>query len=259
MYPGARDVEFRTRRAAALLARLALHPRLHSRESLCEMLWPRAAPRNARQSLSQLLSELRRVLGTPLIVARGDRVGLHGSRFRSDVAEFDQLRRRAERTTGATRASWQMRMLRIAHAPMLQGLDYDWAIAAREDATASCDAALRELAEFHAARRDLAAAFTCAWRRVRLDPYSEDAHRQIARLYALAGHTALAIDHLHDHARLLRQALEQAPDAATQALALTLRNELARLAGLGPSAAPPAAASPDGESDSESDQTVRAR
>ena len=54
--------EFRTRRAAHLLARLALNARPHSRDELIAMLWPQSAPASGRQNLSQSLSELRRRL-----------------------------------------------------------------------------------------------------------------------------------------------------------------------------------------------------
>jgi DNA-binding SARP family transcriptional activator len=82
-----------TRKAAALLAVLALHPGATlPRERLCGLLWSRSAPEQARASLRQALAQLRRDLadtGAPVIEAQGDGVRVRADRVSSDVAELE--------------------------------------------------------------------------------------------------------------------------------------------------------------------------
>jgi len=77
---------FRTRRAALLLARLALGPRMHAREALIEWLWPDAGFEAGRNRLSGTLSVVRRELGE-VFQANHDAVGLDFSCVVTDVGE----------------------------------------------------------------------------------------------------------------------------------------------------------------------------
>ncbi len=220
---------FRTQRAAWLLARLLLHERTHTRDELVEMFWPRAMPPAGRQSLSQALSELRRRLGARTLVANLDSVRLVPARCTSDVADFARAIGRARRARGAARRRWLERAVHVAEAPLLPGVDLPWVMLARERITAECDVALRELAEHHARTGDLALAFECACRRLRLDPLGEDAHREVARLYRRAGRTAAAFEHLRRAERDVQAALGLAAESETRALAASLRDGLHRL------------------------------
>ncbi len=220
---------FRTQRAAWLLARLLVHDRMHTRDELVEMFWPRATPRAGRQSLSQALSELRRRLGERTLAANLDGVRLVPARCTSDVADFARAIARARHARGAARRRWLERAVRLAEAPLLPGVDLPWVGLARERITAECDAALRELAEHHARRGDLALAFECACRRLRLDPLGEDAHREVARFYRRAGRTAAAFEHLRRAERDVQEALGLAAESETRALAASLRDGLHRL------------------------------
>src|SRR5205085_12012724 len=96
---------FETQRTAALLAYLALHPDgAHPREVLCERIWPEEDPDATRVRFRQALAALRRALdpapakaGTVLIANRAE-VRLNSEAVSIDVAEFERLIRRAERT-----------------------------------------------------------------------------------------------------------------------------------------------------------------
>lgn len=220
---------FRTQRAAWLLARLALHDRVHSRDELVEMFWPGASLRAGRQSLSQALSELRRHLGTRALSADLDRVRLEPAECTSDVRDFARSIEQARRTHGPTRRRWLARAAHLARAPLLPGVDLPWVVLAREHFAVECDVALRELAEHHARAGDLALAFDCACRRLRLDPLGEDAHREVARFYRRVGRTAAALEHLRRAEQDVESALGLAVEAETRALAASLREELHRL------------------------------
>src|SRR5260370_9544339 len=69
-----RPIVFRTKKALALLAYLALHPGPHPREGLADLLWPDADVARAPASLRTALNYIRQALGPraepPLLPAR---------------------------------------------------------------------------------------------------------------------------------------------------------------------------------------------
>lgn len=226
--------EFRTRRAAVLLARLALNPRAHRRDELIAMLWPGAPMAAGRQNLSQSLSELRRRLEPPheseVVFATRELVWLDREHITTDVAEFEGALAEAHRRSGHARIPHLERAVGIAEAPLLPGVDHEWAIASRERVSAECDAALHELVQHHEAQGDFPAAFEFAWRRVRIDPLDESAHREFARLYERMGRPAAGLHHLREFLAELARERGEGPEPETRALAEALAARLAALA-----------------------------
>jgi DNA-binding SARP family transcriptional activator len=225
--------EFRTRRAAILLARLALNPRPHRRAELIEMLWPGASPGAGRQNLSQSLSELRRRLEAPheceFIFASRETVWLDRDHLQTDVEEFELALKASRESYGRERVRNLEHAVAVAQAPLLPGVEHDWAMASRERLSAECDSALHELVRYHESTGDLSAAFECAWRRVRIDPYDEEAHREFAHLYERAGRPAAALHHLRAFEHELESRLGAEPDEDTRAMVEALRARLARV------------------------------
>ena len=225
---------FRTRRAAILLARLALNPRPHRRDELIPMFWPDADSQAGRQNLSQSLSELRRRLETPndseFVFASRETVWLERNLLVTDVEEFETALRLARTTTGAERVRSLELAVEIASAPLLPGVEYEWAIASRERITAECDAALRDLVCWHEDAGNLTAAFEYAWRRVRIYPLDEQAHREFAHLYERVERPAAGLRHLQMLEQDLSNSLGSRPDDETRALADSLRLRLRELA-----------------------------
>ena len=141
-----------------------------------------------RQSLSQLRrSGLRRQLEPEILRANHDTVCLAMERFSSDVGEFERALAAARSATGPARLAALERAIALSTAPLLPGVSQEWAVAARERILAETDAMLRELAEHHEQSGELATAFEYAFRRVRIDPFDEEAHRELVRLYERTG------------------------------------------------------------------------
>ena len=226
--------EFRTRRAAILLARLALNARPHHRDELIGMLWPGSDLHSGRQNLSQSLSALRRRLESPheceFVFASRDTVWLDAHLLETDVNDFEDALRAARAASGQERARHLERATGIAIAPLLPGVEYDWVIASRERISAECDAALHELVRWHEAAGNLPAAFEFAWRRVRIDPLDEEAHREFAALYDRAERPATGLRHLQTLEHELAVTVGADPDDDTRALADSLRLHLRQLA-----------------------------
>ena len=83
---------FRTRKAASLLARLALFPhRAHSREELIDLLWPEMDPEAGRVNLRQTLYSLRHALdckGESVFESDKSSIRLRADSVVTDVADF---------------------------------------------------------------------------------------------------------------------------------------------------------------------------
>ena len=131
---------FATSRVAVLLARLALYPqRAHSREELCDLLWPEADLSSGRLNLRVAIASLRRQLEPPhlppgsVLVADRSFVGLNPASFRCDVADFE-----AAWAASARAVSPAARREALAHAAALYGGDLlpgsydDWVVEERE-------------------------------------------------------------------------------------------------------------------------------
>ncbi len=112
-------------RARELLARLALSPGPHPRSALAGRLRPDVPEESARKTLRNALYELRRALGPAgrdAMVVTGQRVGLSDS-VRVDVREFRRCLADGDLEAAAA----------AGHGHLLDGLDGDWALSARDE------------------------------------------------------------------------------------------------------------------------------
>ena len=197
-------------RARELLAWLALNPGLHPRSALAGRLRPDVLEESARKTLRDAVYELRRALGPDALVATRDAVGL------ADHVVVDVARARAAAAAGNLAAA-------VDGGPLLDGLDADWAIVAREEHAAEVGTRLAELAA-----ADRVDAIRWARRRIEVEPRSETAHRELIRLLAERGDRPAALAAYDAFAGRLRRELGLAPSEETRALAGAIRRGHAR-------------------------------
>ncbi|MBB6052757.1 tetratricopeptide repeat protein [Armatimonas rosea] len=116
---------FRTQRARAIVAYLALFPKQHSRERLCDAIWPDALLEEGRSRLRQELSVLRKTLELPsqeeLLIADRLTLGLRPGSFTTDVAAFERAYRAGEWRLAAT----------LGREPLLEGFWDEWVLQER--------------------------------------------------------------------------------------------------------------------------------
>jgi len=245
---------FPTRKTAALLAWLALHPGpAHSREVLAEMLWPDEEPDAVRDRFRQALAALRRALepevvpGGSVLLADRMEVRLNRAGVQTDVEAFE--------TALSAASGVQHPDMRLAHllqaidlyrGELLPGYYEDWMQRERYRLADRYRGAMREAAELLARRGEIDHALSLARRAVEADPLQEEAHAQVMRLYAQAGRLTDAARQYHQLERILQEQIGQAPAAATRRLLEQLQeqhNVDAEGAGMStPVAAPPPAA-----------------
>lgn len=217
----------------ALLAYLAMTPgQDHSREALAGLLWASNDLATARGNLRRTLADLRRVLEIPtgmVIFA----VTKNSIRFVAEpVADVWTFmgRQPVDCASGAADIAGEESAIALYRGEFLAGLSLpdspdfeDWLQIQREAMHRRALALLERTANYYEQRRDYRKALPFALRHSELEPWSEEAHRRVMRLYALNEQGSAAIDQYQACCRLLKKELGALPDEETRQLADSIR------------------------------------
>ena len=221
---------FRTRKAASLFAFLACHlNRSHSREELADRFWPDDPAETGRTKLRLALTSLRHQLepvgvqAGSVLTADRTHVRLNPDAVETDVAAFEASLRAAK---AALAPLEQVRFLVQAveryGGDMLPGDYEEWALQERERLRHAYLDALTQIVDLSAAQEDLPAAIAYARRLVLADPFQEDAHMALIRLFLRANRPKDAAQQYAALVASVKQAFDSLPGAEAQALAATL-------------------------------------
>jgi predicted ATPase/DNA-binding SARP family transcriptional activator len=187
--------------------------------------------------LRQALFNLRQMLGdqtasTPYLLISHDTVQFNReSDYSLDLAEFNQryLSCKASLSQGAQDGPAcpddLEEMVELYHGEFLQGFYVedsdkfeDWALVQRESTHQHVLDAHSYLADYYESHRDFRAARKHASRQLELDPWREEAHRQLMRVLALDGQRGAALAQYETSKRVLAQELDVEPSAETREL-----------------------------------------
>ncbi len=229
---------FAYHKVRALLAYLAVEAdRPHQRDALVGLLWPELPDTAARTNLRQALANLREAIGDatarpPFLHITRDTIQFNpGSDYDLDVAAFTALLTACE-----THPHRSLERCRGCVARMEQALAYyrgdflaefalgdsapfeEWQLRHRERLHQRALDALVHLADYHERRGDDAAARRYAQLQIELDPWREEAYRQLMRLLARGGQRSAALAQYEVCRRVLVRDLDVAPAAETTAL-----------------------------------------
>ncbi len=229
--------DFGTDKTRALLAYLAVetdHP--HRRDALAGLLWPERPQAKARQSLRQALTHLRQALGNQdgahpfLSISRETVQFSPDGDYWLDTAQFTSLARTSRehshrRPDGCLPCIWRMEEMARLYGPFLGdfflGDSYafeEWAALQREYLQRQMMEALAYLGEYCQRRGDVGQAIRLAHQQVAIEPWREEAHRQLMRLMALDGQRSAALAQYQVCQELLASELGVEPTAETTAL-----------------------------------------
>ncbi|MEM7588158.1 MAG: BTAD domain-containing putative transcriptional regulator [Acidobacteriota bacterium] len=184
--------KFPTRKARGLFAFLAVHAsRLHSRERLSALFWPKSTESAARKRLRTELWHTRQFLAA---VEDGDRVILtdHGDVGINPAADvwvdrmaFEEMLGTVERDRCLTpaRARQLARAVETYRGPLLEGCYDDWCLEERRYLEERWISALEKLMAFHQQRRDWPEAIHYGSEVLRRDPLAEHVHRGLMRCH----------------------------------------------------------------------------
>lgn len=188
---------FPRRQVRALLYRLAAMPQPVTRDRLCLLFWPDTAESTARCNLSRLISLLHNVLPNPaLLLTADDQIGLAPQGAWSDTQAFEQLW--AAWVAGGQPSSLPQ-AIALYRGPFLDGFslldspEYEaWITMERQRWEQMALQALAALVDDEATKGAYAGAITHAQHYLAIDDLSEEIHRRLIELYALAGDRAAA-------------------------------------------------------------------
>jgi predicted ATPase/DNA-binding SARP family transcriptional activator len=234
---------FESAKVRSLLAYLATQSEsAHNRSVLAGLMWPEQPEEWARANLRQALSNMRRALGdhdspTPFLLASRDAVRFNaavGSWL--DVAAFNTLldessrhaHRRVELCTPCSQ--WLAQAVELYRGPFLDGLYVqesvaleEWMLLQREVLQQKVLQALYQLAAYHERRGSYDEAYKYASRQIQLDPWREEAHRQVMRVLVHRGERTAALAQYAACRRLLQEGLGVEPTEETTALYQQIR------------------------------------
>lgn len=218
--PG-QPIQLVTRKARALLAYLAHHPRAaQPRAKLAMLLWADSDDTTARNSLRQTLSLVRKAIAPvseAVLVADAENITFHPDAIEVDTAEFERLAAAlAPAALEEAAARYQGVFLEgfDSPSPEFEG----WLTTERERFHEKALTVLTTLLQHHLTTGATGRGIAVATRLLSLDPLREDVHRMLMELYCRQGRRPAALRQYQICAEALARELEIEPDAATKAL-----------------------------------------
>jgi DNA-binding SARP family transcriptional activator/predicted ATPase len=206
----------------ALLAFLAITGEPCRRETLATLLWSELSDSEARTNLRVVLSNLRQFLAPYLLITR-ETVGLDPrSAPWIDVEAFEQA---LEQSRHAADIGQLQAAVALYRGDLLAGFTVpdatlfdEWVAGQRERLRQLALFALHELATKYVARHTYLAGIQTLNQLLTLDPWREEAHRQLMELYARSGQRSAALAQYALCRQVLADELGIAPADETQAL-----------------------------------------
>ncbi|HET7089224.1 MAG TPA: BTAD domain-containing putative transcriptional regulator [Anaerolineae bacterium] len=229
---------FESNKVRALLAYLVVEAdRPHSRDELIGLLWPEQPDATARANLRQALANLRQVIGdrtaqSPFLLVTSDSIQFqHPENSGIDVTAFTTLLAECQAHAHRRLVTCRSCARRLQRAVELYRGDFlaqfvqsdseafeEWALVKRERWHHAALEALYALAEYHDRRSEYDREQHYARRQLELDPWREEAHRQVMRALALSGQRSAALNQYERCRRILASELGVEPARETTRL-----------------------------------------
>lgn len=229
---GAPVSTFISNKAPALLAYLAVVKRPVQRDSLAALFWGEMAEADAKNNLRQVLTNLRKQLDPQLDVTRESVALRSDPPYRVDVADFLRGIKAAQQQP-AEQIAQLAASVALYHGDFLEGVilrdapDFEeWALAQRTRYRELALNALHDLVDLQMAAGDFAAAIDSATRLLALDPWREEAHRQLMLALARTGRRSAALAAYDQCRRTMREVFAAEPAEETAALAAQIKAAL---------------------------------
>ncbi|MEZ4664059.1 MAG: bacterial transcriptional activator domain-containing protein [Caldilineaceae bacterium] len=240
---GAAITAFESNKVRALLTYLAVERRAHTRSALAALLWPDHPEEMARTNLRHVLRQLRQSLpdpdpSTPLLLTTHQTIELNrGLDFTVDAGRFTQLLAACAGHQHPTLTACAECMERYRQAAelyrgdFLAGLSFygsepfeEWAVVQREFLHRQALELFFLLAAYYEEQGKHDQAQQYAHRQLALEPWREEAHRQLMRLLAYSGQRSAALAQFAQCRKILADELSVEPHAETVALYEQIRD-----------------------------------
>ncbi len=229
--------DFKSDKVRALLAFLAVEAdRPHPRDSLAWLLWPDSPNRVARTNLRSALANLRKVISDPhaspphLLIDRETIQFNRASDHWLDVSELVSFP--LETRIDSAQLEHFEKAIALYKGPFLSGFSVsdsapfeEWVLIKREQVSRRVMVALCGLAAYYEQQGEYEIAQANAWKLVELEPWNEEAHRQLMRVLALGGQRSAALTQYEACRKALAKELNVEPSQETAALYEAIRDE----------------------------------
>lgn len=229
LYVGQDDLPltgFISNKVTALLAYLAVTGRAQQRDTLAALLWSEMSDADAKNNLRQALSNLRKLIDPHLIITRETVEWNAAVPYSLDVQQFtQQLQPGREATTTLQKAAELYRGDFLAGFVVRDAPEFEeWMLAQRARFRELALHALHNLTEAYLEQGQYDRTIDYATQLLSLDPWRENAHRQLMLALARSGQHTTALQQYETCRRLLADELGVEPSAATIALAGRIRD-----------------------------------
>ncbi|MDQ4075944.1 MAG: tetratricopeptide repeat protein [Chloroflexota bacterium] len=228
---GTAVTNFVSGKAPALLCYLAVTGQPQFRAALAGLLWSEQGEDDARRNLRVVLNNLRHVVAPHLVITRDTIAFDRSSPYRLDVEQFEAaFQGAASRDVGQLQVAVTLYRgdflegFYVRDAPLFE----EWVTAQRERLRQLAMHALHELVSYHTTQQAYAVGIDYCTRLLQLDPWSEDAHRQLMLLLALSGQRSAALAQYDACCRVLEVELGGEPSEETTQLYVDIRDGVVR-------------------------------
>jgi len=238
-----KKVHFKTTKAFALLAFLAVEQKSFSREYLISLLWPESNENLGRASLRNALSHLRRVLNlysNQCLITQEDTIEvILPPEIDFDVRQFDEVVHKSSKLDKYTSAydfnttiDTINKAVTSYRGEFLDGVDFggspefdDWITVEREYYHQQLSQLLAHLFELQTTCGQKSAAINTAKHWFSHDPYNDEACRSLMKAYFVLGEKSNAMHTFDKFRTRLERELKTIPEPQTEAFAHQLKNE----------------------------------
>jgi predicted ATPase/DNA-binding SARP family transcriptional activator len=210
-------------KSQALLCYLAVTGGRHSREKLAGLLWGDSPEARARASLRKSLSDLRKLLGDAISITRQTVAFNRNGTYWLDVEVLESAL--AEETADPETLRALGKAVDLYRGEFLEGFSVrqavafeEWVLGERERVRQMVLQALHRLSVAHTDRGEVAPAIEYTNRLLALEPWREEAHRQLMTLLARSGQPSAALAQYEACRQILAEELGVEPLPETQAL-----------------------------------------
>ncbi|GIV80642.1 MAG: transcriptional activator [Litorilinea sp.] len=206
---------FRSSKVPALLAYLAVTGRPHKRETLAALLWGELPDADAKNNLRQTLSNLRQTLDPFLRISRDEVEFLAPAAFFLDTEAISRLAEAGDYPAAAALYTGDfLAGFGVRDAPAFE----EWVLAQQTWWREQAWQIFRRAVSFYAERGEFDQAIDAAHRLLALDPWQEEAHRQLMLLLARSGRFSAALAQYRACRTILRQEFDADPSHETTRL-----------------------------------------
>ncbi|CAG0941786.1 partial Putative HTH-type transcriptional regulator, partial [Anaerolineae bacterium] len=219
---------FVSAKVQALLCYLVLTARAHTRDALVGLFWGDMPDADAKTNLRQAIANLRRLLEPHLLIDRETVAFNRAAPYWLDAEEFAKIADFRSQIADYNKSAISnlKSAIELYRGDFLDGFHIrdapefeEWVLAQRERLREQALRVLHILTTHHTTHGEYARGIDYAQQLLALDPWREEAHRELMLLYARTGQRSAALAQFETCRRVLQEQMGVEPDAATVALA----------------------------------------